>query len=257
MPNADLNTFIGQMRQAGITLPKPVTAAITDQSKIKDAARTVTVNYRDLAEEWVNSVFAGTDPLDNPQLHRQASAYILTTQGLEKVATVIAEERVIAALAANADSILATMKKACDDAGATLTDVHNILGDLALNETEAVFRLGPTAVEAHARAVDASNLIRRVTTAWGALAALTGFARPSTETLDRLADLDLHTFTELRRHGDAWDIVRSGAAITLATDPATLKARADRRASDRAAGIQGRETAAHLAAQSFYGFQPA
>ncbi len=225
-PNIDL--ILSALNTIDVKPPKILTDAVADRSKIRTAARHATVTYADVAREWVTATLAGNDPLESPTLNRQAIAYLLSTENLTHTTQAIAEERITTALTNSQGAILSALKKACDQAGETLTAAHKIIGDLNLNDTELIFRKGAPAVEAHTEATKAINTIRTVLNAWGAIATLTGFAPSSTETVDRLADLPLETRNRLRRHGDAWDIVKAGATIDLAATGETVKARRQR-----------------------------
>jgi hypothetical protein len=225
-PNIDL--ILSTLNTIDVKPPKILTDAVADRSKIRTAARLATVTYADVAREWVSATLAGKDPLESPTLNRQAIAYLLSTENLTHSTQAIAEERITTALANSEGAILSALKRACDEAGETLTAAHKIIGDLNLNETELIFRKGAPAVAAHTEATRALSIIRTVLSAWGAIASLTGFASSSTEAIDRLADLPLETRDRLRRNGDAWDIVKAGAPIDLAITSETVKARRQR-----------------------------
>lgn len=228
-------TRVGLIRTAvtaaGANLPKPVAQAVADHDKLAALTGAIPVVTAEQIEDAVaDALLAGRDPLDDEHVRRLATSRALTGdrgQGIAYGVPLAAERRVVAALTAHADDILATLHAAADTASATLTAAHDILGDHDLGESELILRLGADAARAWAEARDAVQALRVIDRAWTALAELTRFAPASTDPTLRLADVTLEQYERVGRKAAPWDLVRAGAVIDLA-DRTTIRDRVTR-----------------------------
>lgn len=241
---AFLGTLRTAMKAADATFPKPVATAIADQDRLAVAVSALpSSSYTNLMAAVAAALLDGRDPLDDETVRRLATARILEGtsdhQSLAYGVAKAAEQRIVDALTANADAILADLKKAVDAAGERLTAAHEILGDVDLGDTAAVLRGGPTAATAWATAKEAVGTIRTIDAGWFALGHITRHVSPDTATTLRLADVSLDDYEQLGHRADPWDLVRAGATINMATR-ATVGDRIARHLAER----DGREQAA-------------
>lgn len=241
-----LNTaHISLIRQTftaiGATLPKGVTKALEERDKLA-TLRVPVATGDQVADAVADCLLAGRDPLDDDQVRRLATSRALTGSLDTEMSYSVgqaAERRVVAALGTHLDQILGSLTTAAAQAGDVLADAFGIIGDVELSESELILRMGPDAARAWAEARDAVLRLRKIDSAWVALANLTHFAPTSVDQTTRLADLDLEQFEKVGRKADPWTIVRNGGTIALA-DGTTIRERADR----IAAAKQKRQTAA-------------
>jgi len=256
MQNPQITVIIHAIKAAGATAPKAVQDAVSVDTTLTTAAREWVGSYTDVSRAWADAVLAGRDALDDPEVHRQTIAHVLNSQSLERAAATVSEERTVAALTATQDTILSAFKKAADKAGATLTEAHKILGDISLDAAALIFKLGATAVAAHTEALEAVRTIRAIDKGWGALATLTGFASPSTNTNMRLADVPLHTYEQHRRTPDVWALVRANCTVDLAITKAELDKRTARHDREREQRTATTEADWNRAVQRAHGIAP-
>lgn len=233
MLTPSIGLVVNGIRLTKLKMPASITAAMESHAKLETASKAWTANYTDLVRAWSKSILADTDPLDDPDVQKQAIAHLLNTQGLEHTTRTIAEELTRDAITEHIDKILAAFKDTVEEAAATLTSAHELLGDRALDDTSVIVTLGSIAVRKHADATDAIRTIRILDKSWGSLAALTQFASPSTAFIDRFADVDLDTWERLRNTKDAWELIRAGATIDLATTRTEVARRTQRHQDER------------------------
>lgn len=243
------NAHISLIRQAfttiGATLPKGVTQALADRDTLT-AATVPAATHDQIADAIAECVLAGRDPLDDEDVRRLAVSRALAGGHLHDFSHLLkasAERRVINALAANADEILARLAAPADKAGDTLADARRILGRVELSESEAILKKGPDAARAWGEAREAVHLLRVIDSAWVAMANLTGFASPTADPTIRIADVDMEIFEKVGRKAEPWAIVQAGGTIKLA-DATTIRERRDRIAAEK----QRRQTLAASAA---------
>jgi hypothetical protein len=203
----------------GADLPKPLAKAIKDRDTITQATAALSEpSPEQLASAVATAILDGRDPLEDAEVRRLTTARTLSGTGaLDYGLTQEANSRIVEALQASADDVLAILKAAADDAGETLTRAHATIGDHDLTQADQILAKGPAAATAWAEAKGAVQTIRSADTAWTMLADLARFADSSLAPALRLAALDLDTFEKVGRTADAWTIVRAGATIDLAT----------------------------------------
>lgn len=215
---------ISQLRQAITaahgTFPKPVAQALADADKLRTLARDTPAPTADqLADAAATALLAGRDPLTDPDVQRLLAARHLNGggHGLAYLVNQAAEARTLTALEQHVDAIVDTLRTGCATAAQHLTDAHDVLGDLALDDTHAIVRLGNNAAELWVNAREAAQTIRVIDSGWVALANLTRFASTGTPATLRLAEVSLDQYEQLGRRADPWAIIRAGATIDLAT----------------------------------------
>ncbi len=233
---AFLGTLRNAMKAADATFPKPVATAIADQDRLAVAVSALpSSSYANLMGAVAAALLDCRDPLDDEEVRRMATALTIAGTDGQSVAYGVekaAEARIVDALTANADAILAELKKAVDAAGERLIAAHRVLGDVELGDTAAVLRGGPKAATAWAEAKEAVATIRTIDAGWFAVGHLTRHVSPDTATTIRLTDVSLDDYERLGHRAEPWAIVRAGASIDMATRD-TVQHRIARHATER------------------------
>lgn len=233
---AHLSMIHAAMTAAGAAYPKAVAKALEDTEKLPAAVAALAApSVDDIAAAVVDCLTAGRDPLDDEHVRRLTTAATLAGPSGNALTGGVAragERRVVAALTAEVDTMLATLGAAVAEAGTTLTAAWRILGDLELTDSTAVLKMGPDASRAWTDALDAQKRIRTLDGGWYGLAEATRFASTTDAPTLRLADLSLEQFEKLGRKAEPWDIVRAGVAIELA-DRTTIRERVARLTTER------------------------
>lgn len=235
MRNPQLTFIVNAIKAVGGKMPKAITEAVETQARILEEvrkARGTAQGYGALAVAWTNAILDGRDPAEDRDVFRAILSNSLAAGDIEYAATNAANERAIEGIAEEQDEILALFKKAFDEAGRTLTNAHSILGTVSLDNTTAIFQLGPVAVQAYQEAQEARRITRIIDTGWDGLNNLAHFAG-SSEPVTRWTDCDISTWERLRRSKDAWDMTVAGATLDLAIDRATIEQRTARLAQER------------------------
>lgn len=235
MRNPNLTFIVTAIKAAGGKTPKAITEAVDAQTRILEEARKArgTVQgYEALAVAWANAVLEDRDPAEDRDVFRAVLSNSLAAGDIEYAATNAITSRAIEGITKSQDEILALFKKAFDEAGRTLTNAHSILGTVSLDNTTAIFQLGPVAVQAYQEAQEARRIARVIDNGWNGMNSLTHFAG-SCEHATRWTDADIGTWERLRRSKDAWDMTVAGATLDLAIDRATIEQRTARLATER------------------------
>lgn len=243
-----LSIIIRTSTAAGVALPKPVEQAIADGEKVLNASNGIASSVEQLTAAVAIAVLADRDPGLDPEVQRLATRRQL---GLTPTAlNEWGEHRIRAALTEHADAIVETWRAASVTAGEVLAAAHETLGDTDLADTRAIVTRGPEAAGAWANAEGAIRLLNALTEGWYTLASITRFASDQNSTTLRLADLDVATFDAVGRNATAWEIVKAGGTIELATRD-TYPQRIARGLNDRKAIQVAAERAAEVAGRSF------
>ncbi|TCJ23546.1 hypothetical protein E0W80_10415 [Microbacterium sp. PI-1] len=235
MRNPNLTFIVNAIKAAGGKTPKAITEAVDAQARILEEARKArgTVQgYEALALAWANAVLEGRDPADDRDVFRAMLSNSLADGDIEYAATNAVTARAIEGITNSQDEILALLKKAFDEAGRTLTNAHSILGAISLDNTTAIFQLGPVAVQAYQDAQEARRITRLIDNGWTGMNNITQFAG-SCEHVTRWADTGITTWERMRRSKDTWDMTVAGATLNLAIDRATIHQRTARIANER------------------------
>jgi hypothetical protein len=114
-----------------------------------------------------------------------------------------------------------------------MRDAHEILGRVSLDDTTAIFQLGPVAVKAHQDAQEARRIVRVINMGWEGVNAIANIAPPTIERATRWADSDIDTWERTRRLKDGWDMTTAGVTLDLAIDNDTIRARQERLNTER------------------------
>ena len=231
-----LNTIRRAVEAAGGRLPKPVATAVADLDKLTAAIDSTPVpDVEQVQDTIAECMLDGRDPFTDPQVQRMLTAQTLAGASGRLIGHGVhsaGQRRVVKALEANVDAILATLHEGAEKVARTLTEAHRIIGDHDLNDSQVILGMGPDAARAWAEAREAVTTLRTIEQAWAALAELTRFAPMVTDSTLRLADLDLETFEQVGRRAEPWAIVRAGGVIDLA-DATTIRERAQRISEER------------------------
>lgn len=230
---------IGLLRQAitaaEATCPKPVAQALADQATLAAGVAAIRpASAEEIADAVAECVLTGRDPLDDEQVRRLTTARDLTGdtgRALTYSVQLAGERRILAALEAHVDTIVATLCKAANNAGQEITGAHEVIGDYDLEDTANVIRRGDKASAAWNTARAALKQLRTLDNGWVALANLTRFASADYPTL-RIAELSLDQHDHIGRKAEPWDLVRAGITIDMA-DRDAMRDRIERVTTER------------------------
>lgn len=118
------------------------------------------------------------------------------------------------------DTLIATWRDAFETAAARLRDAHRVLGDIDLEDSDTVVRLGAAAATAWADARAALATIEHVRRGIAAAALLSARTPNPEHSLLRIANPTDDQRTALRRgRATAWDLIRAGVELDLADHP--------------------------------------
>jgi hypothetical protein len=236
-----IHAYLGLVRQAvtaaNADLPKPVADALAARDALTATAdRLPTGSHAEMMGAVADALVAGRDPLDDEQVRRLVVARILGGETGGSLAYGIgnaADERIVAALAENVDAICDSFKAGVDAAGQVLAEAHDLFGDVDLDESHLILKMGPKASGAWTDAKDAVQRIRVIDSGWFALAELVHFAGTTTSRAVRLADVTLEQSEQLGHRAEPWAIVRAGATINMAATADAIAERVQRIAVER------------------------
>ncbi|WP_173024337.1 hypothetical protein [Microbacterium oryzae] len=235
MRNPNLTFVVNALKATGDTIPEAITNAEDESDRIREEVRKYRNHgYAAMASTWADAVLDGRDPAEDREVFRAVLTNVLLEGGdLEYAALNAVENRAVRAVADVQDDILKRFKKAFDDAGKTLRKSFNILGKTNIDDTTAIFQLGPVAVQAHQDAKEARRIVRVIDNGWTGLNGLTHFAGPNPEYATRWADPDVDTWERVRRSKDGWQMTVEGVTLDLAISRDTINARTERLARER------------------------
>lgn len=233
--NQNLNFIVSALKAIGQPIPDALTGAIDERKRIAEAVNDYRgTGYVAMAEAWANAVLDGRDPAEDREVFRAFLASALTEGGdLEYAAGNAIDKRAERSVSDTQTELLKTFKKAFDKAGKTMRDAHAILGNVDIDDTTAIFQLGPVAVKAHQDAQDARRIVRAVHQGWVGLNGITHTMSTATERATLWADIDIDTWERTRRLKDGWDMTTAGVTLNLAIDNNTIRARQERLHAER------------------------
>lgn len=237
MRDPNLTFIVNAIKAVGGKMPTALSTAIDDQQRITAKVREVrqeAQGYGALAAAWANAVLDERDPYEDRDVFRAVLSTALATGDIEYAAVVAVNQRAVTDVKKIHGDILKTFKKAFDQAGRTLKNAHDILGNTNLEDTTTIFQLGPVAVQAHQEAQEARRLVRVIDRGWLGLNALTSFAGTNdAEHVTRWTDSNIDTWEKVRRLNDGWQMTVAGCDLNLAIDADTIRERIERLARER------------------------
>jgi hypothetical protein len=233
--NQNLNFIVNALKAIGAPMPPALTNALDERKRIHEAVSEFRgTGYAGLAEAWANVILDGRDPAEDREVFRAVLTSTLAGGGdLERAAGNAVDARAERAVSDMHADLLKQFKKAFDKAGKTMRDAHEILGRVSLDDTTAIFQLGPVAVKAHQDAQEARRIVRVINMGWEGVNAIANIAPPTIERATRWADSDIDTWERTRRLKDGWDMTTAGVTLDLAIDNDTIRARQERLNTER------------------------
>lgn len=234
---AHTRQIINSMQTLGITPPQTVTEAYDRMNRINAGLRGLG-SSAGLAEAAARAIADGGDPATDADVQRILNMAALgsVTHGVETAAT----DELAATLRAQADQLVKAWRKPFDQAVATLTEAHQILGSVPLAETEAIIGRGGQAAEAWGRAQAATRTIDAIEPGWFALASICRCDLTRRHMILRTADVDPEVWLDQNLTDQKmrpWDMLCAGLTLSLPT-PQEYKERAraiEQTANERAA----------------------
>ncbi|WP_064256153.1 hypothetical protein [Rhodococcus sp. HS-D2] len=222
-------------RKAGATVPAPIAKAEARAEKI--AAYTDTFTAPELRDALVAAIDAGREPTTDPHVAAALNAQQLHNEALADTMRTEAGHILTDALTQHDIALIDAWRTVFDTAAAALHTAHEVLGDIDLNNAEAILRQGGDAADVWTKAKTGIRTIDTITQAWVAWAQATRLAPvDGTWQAARITDADWHTWHTHKLGGstDVWAIVRAGAHLDLA-DANTYRQRVDQLTTERAA----------------------
>ena len=207
----------------GITAPKAVSDASRRMETITAGVRQLG-SSKGLADAVAHALATGQEPSTDPEVQR-----ILTASAIGRVADEVdrvAQDELAHTLNAQADRIVSDWRKPFDQAAATLTEAHAILGPVPLEETGVIVRRGGDAAEAWGRAQRASTTIDTVMTGWVGLATIGHIDISRHYLILRIADVPADTWIEAgltEQKLSPWGVVCAGYPLSLTTPTGYLQ----------------------------------
>ena len=162
-----LTATIKTVEKLGAVLPK---ATATDYAKVNDVAAKVQQLdlHADLPGVVLAAIEAGNDPITDPAVQREATRLRIsdTQTGLDNALA----QRAQAFLDTHAAAILAALRKPFDTAAQAIAETRATLGDLALDNLQAILAKGGNAASLWAQAKQGEQTIRTIQQTWGTIA---------------------------------------------------------------------------------------
>jgi len=201
--------------------PEAVTSAYADAQRLSVAARELGSRDGVMSAAVIDALMRGKDPAADREVQRLSVLSSIANPGIGSAIEAHGTELIREALADHADEIVNAWRPGFDSAVAVLLDAFVIIGDLALDDSDAVLQRGAAATDAWANATKADDRVRRITEA---LQALGNFTRltivDKRHAALRLVDVDFQTWQSLALAGrqlSGWDAVRAGLTPSLPT----------------------------------------
>lgn len=216
-----LNQVIRNAQRLGATIPEALLTEHAKVTKIAQRGRTLKAELgHDIGAAVVAALEADRDPFTDPGV-TEAVVRRAVTEGGHGVAAAVAD-RAARFVEEHALDLLDVFRGPFDEAAATITEGHRVLGDADLDNTRAIGKLGGEAGRAWADVQAAEKVIGEVQQAWKLLSQVAGHAVPwfPQYRLLTIADVPADVWVaENLSHTRVtpWDAARHGWPLDLAT----------------------------------------
>ena len=223
MPISDrttAGTILTLMAQNDVDAPE-VVAALGRAREIENAATRIGLGRGALGEAVFAALDAGRDPATDPEVQRAITANYLDNPGVAEAVREAAYGRARAVCDEYRDDIVTAWRKPFNVAAATLAGAYDRIGEVELDNADAILRNGGDIAEVWAKARAAVATIRAIRNGWSTLAEFTravnvdNHFRPL-NFIDPTVDQWLGDHLRESRI-DAWDATRGGYTLALPT----------------------------------------
>ncbi|MCC4247486.1 hypothetical protein [Microbacterium testaceum] len=235
MRNHDLRAIFEAIKTSGYKLPAEIQKHNDDADKIHQAVlevRATSTNYQALAASWATSILEDRDPIEDPDILRVLIANVLNQGDIDSAASTAHENKLIHLLPKYHNGILAAFKAAADEAGATLTEAHKIIGTADINDLSRIAGMGAVAVDARDNMIESNRILRVIDQGWIAMQRLARVL-PDIPWRLRMGDMDLNTYEKTTYARKPSDLIVKGVTINLAANAETIKDRLEQEREER------------------------
>lgn len=210
--NNVLATFDG----LGIKPPKGVAAAFARAEKLTEKSGSLGARPGDLEAAVTAAILAGREPAADPEVQRVATASMLADRiTLPEAVAGAALDGIRDACLAHLDEIVTAWRKPFDDAAHVLTEAHQRIGDLPLEDTATIVAQGGDIADVWAKAKGADQVITQVLNGWSNIMTLVRVPLNADHRPLKLAALTKEQWRNLPAKLSAWDAVRAGLTLSL------------------------------------------
>lgn len=204
-------------RKAGVQIPKPIIDA--EQRATRIANYSTNLASPELIDALVTAIDAGKDITTDKNVAAALQAQQLVNEGIRERMRNQAGQILTDALTIRDEELFDALTTVFDKAADQLATAHTTLGDVDINNADAVLRLGGHAAEAWAVAKSGVATIDTINKTWAAWAQVTKLAPIDAhwQTL-RIADVDWHTWhtNKLAGNPNPWKLTQLGITLSLA-----------------------------------------
>jgi hypothetical protein len=220
-PTTQTRHIVTASRDVGAKLPSPVLESYERATRITQAAQSIYPPQGALMDATIAALDAGRDPASDPAVQRAHLAMqIGASDGMGRMVGDVVAGQTAQVFSEHADAIVKAWVGPFNKAAATLARCHERIGDVSLEDTAEIMRMGGDIARVWADARDAATTIERIDFAWSALALLTRFAPldprfPALRITSATPDEWQASGFERQTPG-AWAVQRAGLALSLA-----------------------------------------
>lgn len=213
--------LIAALDKVGAKPPAAVAESYATTIRVSDAVRVIGVRPESIYPAIAAALTRGDDPTADPEVQRILTSGQISNGGVIAGVDDIAFSRFREVAAEHSDDIVTAFRKPFDRAVTTLTTAHQSLGDVPLEDSGTILRIGGDAPAQWAKATAAAATVKNIVLGWAALAAFTGISsdaihyqvlRITAPTYEQWMSQELEG-----KHADPWGLVIAGLSLSLPT----------------------------------------
>jgi len=215
------STLIAALDKVGAKAPAAVTESYATTTRVSQAVRAIGVRPETIYPAVAAALERGDDPTTDTEVTRILVSGMISNQGVQTGVEDIAFTWFREVCADQSDQIVLALRKPFDQAATTLTTAHQSLGDVPLEDSDTILRIGGNAPSQWALAQSAVQTIDTVSRGWFALAAFTGHR---TDTIrHQILRITTPTYAQWMsqelegKHADPWAAILEGLDLALPT----------------------------------------
>jgi flavin-binding protein dodecin len=213
--------LIAALDKSGAKTPPAVAESYATTIRVSDAVRAIGVRPETVYTAIAAALTRGDDAASDLEVQRILASGQISNGGVIAGVDDIAFSRFREVCAGHADAIVTAFRKPFDQAATTLTTAHQSLGDVPLEDSGTILRIGGDAPAQWAKATAAAATVKNIALGWAALAAFTGISsdaihhqvlRISAPSYEQWMSQELEG-----KHADPWGLVIAGLSLSLPT----------------------------------------
>lgn len=210
-----INTAIDGARRAGLELPEAFTERFSEIGTQAAGVQLVSDDAA-LVAAIIDAQVKGRDPLADAAVKRHAVASAIASRELTGASNEWAEGQYRDLLDTHADGLFDAISEASKSVGKSLTDAHNVLGDISLDDSSAAIIKGDKYVIAWRTANDGIVQWGYLERAWTQLATVLRMRLPrGRASLMRSPDYGIANRHKVPENAAPWELVAE-YSLTLA-----------------------------------------